>query len=243
MSDTLEQNQQDTETAERPFLVREFVATDIEVEGRTVDVRIVPFGEVARVADPPDFVAYDEEWLPGCFDHQLNAANRIHANYQHERGISNVVGHGLSLRREADGYHGTFTILDTQNGDTALGLIRGGALPGVSLEALARKSIRTAGGLVQRVKADLRGLAFCREGAFKGAQVLAVRTPSDQIIDELLLPVEMDPERVARLRAQGIVLPDRYKKAHPAETGTPAESGTPDDGTRHTEDPTSSKES
>ena len=230
-----------SELNERPVLQREFVATDVEVKGRTIDVRIVPFGEVARVADPPDFTEYAEEWLPGCFDHQLNAANRIHANYQHERGISNVVGHGLSLTREADGYHGTFTILETQNGDTALGLIRGGALPSVSLEALARKSIRTAAGVVQRVKADLKGLAFCREGAFKGAQVLAVRTPPEQIVDEALLPVDIDPERVARLRAQGIVLPDRYK-AHPDHTGTPAETGTPEDGTRHAQVTTSPRE-
>ena len=224
------------------LLEREFVATDIEVEGRTVDVRIVPFGEVARVADPPDYAEYDEEWLPGCFDHQLNAANRIHANYQHERGISNVVGHGLSLRREADGYHGTFTILDTQNGDTALGLIRGGALPGVSLEALARKSIRGAGGLVQRVKADLRGLAFCREGAFKGAQVLAVRTPPEQIVDEDLLPVDLDPELVARCQRLGIKLPQRYM-AHPENQDTPAETGTSgDDGTRPTDTHTPSEE-
>jgi HK97 family phage prohead protease len=224
------------------LLEREFVATAVEVEGRTVDVRIVPFGEVARVADPPDWDQYDEEWLPGCFDHQLNAANRVHANYQHERGISNVVGHGLSLRREDDGYHGTFTILETQNGDTALGLIKGGALPGVSLEAFARRSMRTAAGVVQRVKADLKGLAFCREGAFKGAQVLAVRTPPEQMLDADLMPHDLDPERVERLRAQGIVLPDRYTKAHPDDTGTPADAGTPDDGTRQPEPITSSEE-
>jgi hypothetical protein len=85
-------------------------------------------------------------------------------------------------------------------------------------------------------------LAFCREGAFKGALVLAVRTPPEQIVDEALMPVDMDPERVERLRAQGIVLPDRYSKAHPAETDTPAEAGTSDDGTRHTDTTTSSKE-
>lgn len=229
-------------TEDRFVLEREFVATDVEVEGRTVDVRIVPFGEVARVADPPDFEPYEEEWMPGVFDHQLKAANRIHANYQHERGVSNVVGHGLSLRREADGYHGTFTILDTQNGDTTLGLIRGGALPSVSLEAVARQSVRSAAGVIQRVKANLLGLAFCREGAFKGAQVLAVRTPPEQIVDEALLPVPMDPARIERLRAQGIVLPDRYQ-AHPGEQGTPAEAGTPDDdGTRQPVHNTSSEE-
>ena len=96
---------QDTETAERPFLVREFVAADLAVEGRTVDVRLVPFGEVARVADPPRWEPYDEEWMPGVFDHQLTAANRIHANYEHSDSVIDVVGHGLTLRAEQDGYH------------------------------------------------------------------------------------------------------------------------------------------
>jgi HK97 family phage prohead protease len=226
------------ETAERPFLVRTFEAAAIEVEGRTVDVRIVPFGEVARVADPPDFHPYEEQWMPGVFDHQLSAANRLHANYEHEKGIGNVVGHGLTLRSEADGYHGSFKIHKTPNGETALELLRDGALPSVSLEAYAVKSTPTASGVVQRVKANLRGIAFCREGAFAGAKVLAVRSAIE--LDEELLPVAPDPETVERCRRLGIRLPQRYE-AHPDETDTPSEEGTSEDGTRpETEDtPTS----
>jgi HK97 family phage prohead protease len=230
---TLERtDQQDPETAARPFLVRTFEAVAIEVEGRTVDVRVVPFGEVARVADPPDFSPYDEEWMPGVFDHQLNAANRLHANYEHERGITNVVGHGLALRSEDDGYHASFKIHETNAGATALELIRDGALPGVSLEAHPAKSVRTAAGVVQRVKAHLRGIAFCRQGAFAGAQVLAVRTPPE-IVDAGLLPVDMNPELVERCRRLGIELPQRYQ-AHPGVTDTPDESGTSENGTRQT---------
>lgn len=223
---TLEQN-------EREFLVRTFEATAIEVTGRTVDVRVVPFGEVARVADPPHYEPYDEQWMPGAFDHQLTAANRLHANYEHERGIVNVVGHGIALRSEPDGYHASFKIHDTNGGATALELIRDGALPGVSLEARPVKSVRTTGGIVQRVKAHLRGIAFCREGAFAGAQVLAIRhPPEDEVIfDEALLPVELDPELVARCRRLGIKLPQRYE-AHPDEDGHPDDVGTPEDGTR-----------
>ena len=47
------------------------------------------------VADPPDWLEYDEEWMPGVFDHQLNAANRVLANFEHQQGIGGVVGHGL----------------------------------------------------------------------------------------------------------------------------------------------------
>jgi HK97 family phage prohead protease len=235
-------NTTNTETAERPFLVRSFEAVAVEVEGRTVDVRIVPFGEVARVADPPDYTPYQEQWMPGAFDHQVKAANRLHANYEHRKDITSVVGHGLSLRAEADGYHGTFTIHETNAGETALALLRGGALPSVSLEAQPVKSVRSKTGVVQRIKANLKGIAFCREGAFAGAQVLAVRTPAEQIVDEALLPTDIDPERVARLRAQGIVLPSRYD-AHPVDEGTPADTGTPDDdGTREPNNTTSSEE-
>jgi HK97 family phage prohead protease len=225
-----------TEGRESGLLLREFAAADLEVSGRTVDVRLVPFDEVARVADPPEYREYDEQWMPGVFDHQLNAANRVHAKYGHSRHVIDVVGHGISLRREADGYHVSTKIHQTPQGDTTLELLRDGALPAVSLEAFPVKSVRTAAGIMQRVKANLTGFAFCRQGAFAGAQVLAIREA--QVLDEVLLPVELDPERVERLRALGISLPDRYT-AHPAVTGTPETTGTPDDGTRQTEQTTS----
>ena len=225
-------NRQDTETAERPFLVRSFQAAGAEVEGRTVDVRVVPFGEVARVSDD-GLTEYDEEWMPGCFDHQLRAAFRIPANYKHRGGILDVVGHGLALRSvPGDGYHASFEIHETPQGETALAMIRAGALPSVSLEAIGRNAIRSAAGVVQRVKADLRGLAFCPVGAFSGAQVLAVREQTEQILDAGLLPVDLDPKVVERCRRLGLKLPQRYDEAHPDETGTPADAGTPDDGTR-----------
>ena len=223
------------------LIEREFVATAVEVEGPTVDVRIVPFGEVARVADPPDFEPYEEEWMPGCFDHQVNAANRIHAKYGHSKEVTNVVGHGVALRSEPDGYHLTSTIHRTNGGDTALELLNGGALPCVSLEAWPVRNV-DRGGIIQRVKANLTGFAFVQQGAFVGAQVLAVREEQVQTLDAGLLPTDIDPGRVERLRAQGIVLPSRYD-AHPAETGTPAVAGTPDDdGTREDNIDTSSEE-
>jgi HK97 family phage prohead protease len=215
-------------------LHRAIEATAVAVEGRTVDVRIAPFGEVARVADPPDFVPYDEEWLPGCFDHQVNAANRIHANYEHMQGPTNIVGHGVSLRQEPDGYHLTSTIHKTNAGDTTLELLNAGALPGVSAEFKPVRNV-TAGRVVQRAKAHLIGFAFARQGAYPGAQVLAIRAEQDeepQTLDAALMPVSMEPELVERLRALGIALPDRYE-AHP-ESDTPAQADT-SDGTRDTQ--------
>jgi len=229
---------QETETAERPFLIREFAAADLEVTGRTVDVRLVPFGEVARVADPPDWRPYNEEWMPGVFDHQLNAASRIHAKYGHSESVVDVVGHGITLREvPGDGYHITTKIHQTIQGETVLELLRDGALPCVSLEARPKPkgSVRSVAGVVQRFKANLTGFAFCRQGAYVGAQVLAIREEiEDEIsLDPEFLPIPIDSEQVERCRRLGIAIPQRYE-AHPAETGTPAQTGTPEDGTRPT---------
>lgn len=230
------------------MLKREYRA-DLSVgDGRTVDVRIVPYGERITHNDGrggvPVGVPYQEEFVPGAFNHQLNAANRITANVDHEKGIAGKVGHGVVLREMPDGLHGTFRLLDTPAGETARQLIQAGALDGVSLEAARVKGgdRRSRDGVIQRVKVNLFGIAFTAYGAYKNAKILALREEAleiTDIVDEALLPVDIDPQRVERLRAQGIVLPDRYNKAHPVEEGTPAEAGTPDDdGTRHVTDST-----
>lgn len=236
------------ETAERPFLVggllrREFAANLTVGDGRTVDVRIVPYGERITHYDGRHGGGdeYQEEFLPGVFDHQLSAANRVHANIEHEQAGSATVGYGVTLREASDGFHGTFRLLDTPAGETARQLIDAGALDAVSLEAKEVKTIRTREGVLQRAKANLLAIAFTRFGAYKGAQILALREEAEKIIDEALMPVEIDAGLIKRLRAQGVELPSRYE-AHPADTGTPDETGTPDDGTRRTQTNTSSEE-
>ena len=248
MSEHEEIIEEQDETAERPFLVeglirREFRA-DLSVgDGRTVDVRIVPYGERIKHYDGKHGRGsfYEEEFMPGVFNHQLNAANRVLANIEHEESPSASVGHGILLRDAPDGFHGTFRLLDTPAGETARQLIEAGALDGVSLEAKEKKTLRGKDGVLRRAKADLRAIAFTRFGAYKGAKVLALREEAEQVIDEELLPVEMDAGVVARLLRQGFAVPDRYV-AHPDSTGTPALSGTPDDGTRQTENTTSSED-
>jgi HK97 family phage prohead protease len=233
MTETVEETYtQDTETAERPFLVREFAADLTPGDGRTVDVRIVPYGVAAEVSDNGR-TTYREQWDPGCFDDQLVAGHRLKVllNFEHLKGISNIVGKGVELRSMPDGLHGSFRMDEGQDGDKALRLVNDGILDGVSLEAYVKKSVRTADGVVRRVKAHLQNVALCRRGAFAEARVLAVR--EQPILDEALVPVDLDPETVERCRRLGIEMPQRYAEAHPDETDTPSESeGTPEDGTR-----------
>jgi HK97 family phage prohead protease len=230
MSDTLEETQE-TEAPETGLLCRAFKADLTAGDGRTVDVRIVPYGERITHNDGfggvPRGVEYQEEWAYGAFSHQLNAANRVLANAEHEIGIRGVVGHGLALREAKDGLYGSFKIHETEAGETALILIREGVFSTVSLEAAPRKAVRTAAGVIRRVKADLRQVAFTRFAAFKGAQVLAVREEitDETTVDEAFVPVDIDPELIERCRRLGIALPQRYQ-AHPDDPDTPADAGT-----------------
>ena len=224
---------QDTERAERPVLRREFAAEIHRGDGRTVDVRVVPYGETITHNDGlggvPKGVDYSEQWMPGVFAHQLSAANRVVGNVEHERGIGGMVARAVALRDvPGDGFHASFRMLKGQDGDKALELIEEGVLDGVSLEAAPVKSVK-AGGVVQRVKANLFGVAFTRFAAYSGARVLAVRE-EPMLLEETETFPDMDPELVARCRQLGIRLPQRFE-AHP-QTGTPAETGTPADGTR-----------
>jgi HK97 family phage prohead protease len=244
MSSTLEEgglavaDTQGVERAERPVLRREYAANIIRGDGRTVDVRIVPYGEVIEHNDglggERRGVTYREEFMPGVFGHQTNAAHRILANVEHQQGIGGLVARGVSVRDTPDGFHGTFRMLDGQDADKALELIDAGVLDGVSLEAAPVKNIRSQDGVVQRVKANLINIAFTRFAAYSGAKVLAVREdePDEQVtIDAEFLPLELDPELVERCRQLGMKLPQRYE-AHPDVTDTPAEPGTSEDGTR-----------
>lgn len=227
------------EPATDGLIRREYAADLTPGEGRTVDCRIVPYGEQIEHDDGlggvPKGMPYREEWAPGAFTHQLKAANRVLANLEHQQGIAGIVGHGVALIERSDGLYGSFRIHDGPDGDKALMLIKEGVMDSVSLEARPTKSVRTRDGIVRRIKGHLVGIAFARFGAYDGATVLAVREPAtfSEEIREELLPVEMDPEIVERCRRLGVELPERYK-AHPADADTPSDEGTPESGTRQT---------
>jgi HK97 family phage prohead protease len=227
---------------ERVVAIRRFDTEIHAGDGRIVSFRIAPFGEVATCADGlggvPRGVPYKEELMPGLYDKQLRAANRVLLNFEHQEGIAGIVGHGVELERRSDGYHASFRVHETPDGEKALTLVREGVLRGASVESYWLKSIRSATGVVQRVKAHLDAVAVCRQGAYPSAVMTGLRTddiPDEILLDETFLPVPTNPEVLARCRALGIRVPQRFE-AHPAEADTPAETGTPEDGTRHTEE-------
>lgn len=235
---------EELETPQEPgrsdnVLIRSFAASLTPGDGRTADVRVVPYGERIVHDDGlggvPKGIPYTEEWVPGAFASQVKATGRereVQLKYGHDDGLRGVVGHGLVFRETNDGLYGSFRFLDHADGEKALLLVREGVITGLSLEARAKKSVRTHEGVIQRSRGHLYAVALTNIPAYDGSRVLALRDEfREEIQDESLLPVDTDPEVIERCRRLGIKLPQRYQ-AHPAETDTPAEAGTSEDGTR-----------
>lgn len=181
-------------------LVRTFDVELAEGDGRTLEGRIVPYNTVATVADSSRDTPYREMFLPGAFNPQLSAANRVDVllNFEHRQSIGDVIGHGTSLEDRSDGLYGSFRVLDQPDGDKALELIREGVLHGLSVEFQAKRS-RTVDGVTQRVDARVRNVALTRSPAYSEAQVLAVRSGDDEeepvVLPSLLPPNHEQLER------------------------------------------------
>ncbi len=215
------QEETSVETGGREVLVRTFAVAEQSVDGRTLHVRVVPFGETATVADPPDFRPYEEEFVPGVFDRQMNAANRIRLRTDHagidnsgarRPGLAGVVGNGLNIRETNGGVDMEFLFMNTPEADTALELVKNDAYDGVSAEFAPKVNKRTRSGVIQRVKAHLDSVALAVGPAYGGATILGLREEEDDgvvtTIDEELMPPPINLELLERCIDLGIELPE-----------------------------------
>ena len=166
-------------TVDVQVLQRSFTLDTIaEGDGRTITGRCVPYDEPALVRDTPDGPTYREVWRHGVFRNVCKSPNRTTLNYDHRDGLTDLIGHAVELAEQPDGLHATFRALPGASGDQGLELIRAGIATGLSIHAWVtpRGSRYAADGTVERVKAErLPHVALCREPAYAGAGVTAVR--------------------------------------------------------------------
>jgi HK97 family phage prohead protease len=164
---------------------RTYQAQIVEGDGRTLEARVVPYNVVAEVADPPDFRPYREMFVPGAFEKQLAAPDRVRVwlNFEHQQGLGGIVGHGVELSEEPSALAGRFRVHENADGDKALQLYHEGLLTGLSLEFAAMRS-RVVNGVTERLRAHIHAVSLCRFPAYQGAAVLAARQGLMMAADE-----------------------------------------------------------
>jgi HK97 family phage prohead protease len=198
----------------RDILVRTFAVQAEAGDGRTINVRVVPFNEVADVADPPDFKPYKEQFMPGAFARNVPHAHRIRLRSDHaalddnggrKSGTAGIVGTGKTLTETDGGYEGEFQFLDTPDAMTARELVLNGGYDGVSAEFLPIKSA-WVDGVKQRQVAHLDSVALATGPAYSSAAILSLR--EEQIVDESMLPPPPNIAIVERCAELGIDLPE-----------------------------------
>lgn len=164
-----------------------------EGSGREVEIRIMPWGEVADTADGREL------FERGAFANVK--ASRVTLESQRHGGT--LVGRGLELDERDDAAYLVGRISETSAGDELLTLIRDGVVTEASVAFVPQKTARRNGVKVRQA-VDLRRVAILERGSYQGAEVVAVRgmeEPMDVAEDqvELRSAVERLDDRMARL--------------------------------------------
>lgn len=84
-----------------------------------------------------------------------------------------MIGRTLLLRDDAAGLYGEWRVSATAAGEETLELVKDGALSELSIGFRERQNARLAGGITERVTAELREVAVVLEGAYGGAALVS----------------------------------------------------------------------
>jgi phage head maturation protease len=178
----------------RPSLDGVLELRDDQADARTIRLRIVPWGVVAQTPQGP------EAFARGAFDGVDPSRVTIEAGAHG----GPLVGRGLTLDQADDAAYLDARIARTSAGDELLELARDGVLRDVSVvfAPVPGGSRRRRDGATERTRVDLRRVAVLERGAYRGAEVLAVRT-EDTTVDETTTPA-LTVEAIRAARSDGL---------------------------------------
>lgn len=164
------------------ILFRSLPTTLERVDRSTLECRFVPFDVTAIAIDPlPDGTVdrYQEAFAATVFDRQLKAAEKEPGVFQRITAFDEHRGSKLGfttvLRRESDGIYGSVRVLPSRVDDVEALLEEGVNNLSIEFVALRGGTRRLSDGTRLRTDAHLRGVALVSQGAYQGAEVLAMR--------------------------------------------------------------------
>jgi Escherichia/Staphylococcus phage prohead protease len=185
-------------------------------DGRTICGIAVPYNAPTRIDDQ-----LIEQFARGAFNHQLNAPHRVKFAREHVMLGGTLIGAASLLRDDSAGLYVELRASKTPLGDETIELVRDGALTDLSVYFRGRQNRRLAGGITERVTADLREVASVVEGAYgELATVSGVRSATGRpgrLSDE-----DIELRAAAEQYLQGLPpLPDRDLEIRLARLGMP----------------------
>jgi HK97 family phage prohead protease len=164
-------------------------------DGRTIYGIAVPYNAPTRIDDN-----LIEQFARGAFNHQLQRPNRVKFAREHMLLGGELIGAASMLRDDAAGLYVELRAARTPTGDATLELVKDGALDQLSIMFREAKNRRLAGGITERVAADLREVAIVTEGAY-GELAAAAGVRSGAGVP--LAPADVD----LRIRAEQFLAP------------------------------------
>lgn len=158
--------------------------TEPEGDGRTITIRLLRWGEVARTVDErgqPIRETFDR----GAFADVDPTRVTIEAQ-AHDRTL---VGRGVAIEEREDGPYLHARVAGTHAGDDLLTLIREGVLRAASV--VFRPLVdgtRIIGDVVHRTRVELARVAVLDRGAYPSAAVVAIRSEQEVPVTDVLEP-------------------------------------------------------
>ena len=195
--------------------IRAYPVTVERTGPRTLTGRLVPYNQIANVADPRDdgsFDIYQEGFRPGTFGHQVNSPHagvirKIGLIHRHDGGLG-FLGPFVALREQPDGLYGDVRILPTKADDVASLLEEGVNELSVEFRLPTKGHTEVDDkGVRWRTRAHLDQVALEPVGAYD-ARVTAYRSEVDELARE-----QQEREEAERKEAEEKAAKEAEEKA------------------------------
>ena len=192
-------------TDKRLVFSRAFPVTVERTGTHQLTGRLVPYNQVANVADPQGdgtFDIYQEGFRPGAFGNQVNArepgvSRKIGLIHRHDGGLG-FLGPFVGLREQPDGLYGDVRITPSKADDVEALLDAG--INELSVEFRLHKSRHTevdTNGVRWRTGVHLDNVALEPKGAYD-ARVVADRNEIDEMAGRAAKREEAEPQGATR---------------------------------------------
>lgn len=176
-------------------------------DGRTICGIAVPYNRPQQID-----ARLTEQFAPGAFRAQINAAHRIPFTRDHLPHGGTLIGRTTLLRDDDAGLYGEWRVSKTVVGEETLELVKDGALSELSIGFYEGQNRSLTGGVTERVTATATEVAIVMAGAYgEAATVAEVRSEAPAVdlraqLDQIVagLPVlSVDADLLTRASVHG----------------------------------------